>query len=116
MQHIRDSLREHFEILEFQGLYRGTAEDVYHRDISHVIACEIFIADCTYPALGLGMEIQQANLVNKPMLILREKGAQVSRMVLGIPNPHARFAEYESPEEALKCIMNFYDILPKNGK
>src|SRR5664279_2524261 len=49
------------EVFDFVGLENGTAEDVYRWDIGHCVRdCDVFIAICDHPALGLGWEIAEA--------------------------------------------------------
>lgn len=99
IEDIKKLLRPKYDIMEFLGLVLGTPEEVYRHDTECVKNCDLLVADCTYPAIGLGMEISLALQLNKPILALAHKDAKVSRMVLGIQANKFTFARYETAEE-----------------
>ncbi len=94
---LKDQLRYlGHEVLDFVGLEAGTPEDVYAGDIRCVRECDIFIAVCDYPAIGLGYELGVAvEVLGKPVLAVAHKNAVVTRLVLGITHPNFTFRRYQ---------------------
>lgn len=101
---LKNNLRKDFEILDFIGLVKGTPQDVYEWDINNVRTCDLFVADCTYPSIGLGMEIGAAIEHNKPTLIVVQEEAKVTRMVLGITHPKFSLKHYNDHDDVLQFI------------
>lgn len=101
---LKNKLRSDYEILDFLGLTKGTPQDVYKWDINNVRTCDLFIADCTYPSTGLGMEIGAAIENDKPTLIVAHEDAKVTRIVLGITHPKFTFHRYNDPMEVAELI------------
>src|SRR5436305_766185 len=83
---LKKKLAEKYEVLEFLGLIKGTAQEVFDWDTKCVRGCDLFLADCTYPALGLGYEIGVALENNKPTIAIAGKEAKVTRLLLGVTN------------------------------
>lgn len=92
---LKNKLREHYEVLEFIDLTNGTNTDVFLWDTKCVKDSDLFIADCTYPALGLGYEIGVALENNKQTIAIAEKGARVSRLLLGVTDKDYIFHWYK---------------------
>jgi len=99
-------LKKEYEVLDFIGLEKGTPEEVYRWDIQRcVAACDIFVAICDYPAIGLGYEMATAlEKYSKPTLALVSDGVSVSRLVLGINHPMYTLKQYVTAEDAIACI------------
>jgi nucleoside 2-deoxyribosyltransferase len=92
---MKNQLREKYEILDFIGLMNGTEKDVFEWDTKCVKTCDLFVADCTYPATGLGYELGVAIETNKPILSVAHKDAKISRILLGVTNPNYTFKRYD---------------------
>jgi len=103
---VKADLANDYEILEFLGLEKGAPADVYHWDIHQCVAgCDLFVALCDYPAIGLGYELGVAvEQLRKPVLALARQDAHVTRLVQGITAPHYTFERYDSLEEIPKLI------------
>lgn len=101
---LKENLRKEYEILDFIGLVNGTAQDVFEWDLNCVRICDLLVADCTYPALGVGMEIGTALAINKKTLIIAHKDAKVTRIVLGITHPQFTFKRYDDLEEVVNFV------------
>jgi len=101
------------EVLEFVGLVNGTASEVYQVNlINNVKGCDALIAIVDEPSIGLGMEIQYATDLHKPILCLCAKGTKVTRMVHGAHElGHVTLKEYGSPEEALAIASDFLSAM-----
>ncbi len=104
INNLKKALRKNFEILDWLGLSKGTATDVYRHDTQMVKNCNLLLADCTYPSIGLGFELSLAISLKKSVLAVAHKDAKVSRMVLGINNENYKFERYNSTEDILKLI------------
>jgi hypothetical protein len=91
---------EGFEVLGFLGLTAGEPEDVYAWDIEHCVqGCDLFVAVCDHPALGLGWELSMAvEKYNKPTLGVAHEDAVITRLVLGAAalKPNFTFMRYEN--------------------
>jgi len=95
------------EVFDFVGLENGTAEDVYRWDIGHCVRdCDVFIAICDHPALGLGWEIAEATRLNKPVLALAHEHAAVTRLILGaaVAEKNIRFERYTSLADMIPVV------------
>ena len=95
---LKDSLRDTYEVFDFVGLEKGTAADVYNWDIGHCVAtCDLFLAICDYPSLGLGWELNEAINLGKPVLGVAHTDALITRLVLGATEvrDNFTFARYQ---------------------
>ncbi|MDB5166034.1 MAG: hypothetical protein JWM37_106 [Candidatus Saccharibacteria bacterium] len=95
---LKDTLRERFNVFDFVGLTAGTSGDVYNWDIGHCVAdCDMFVAVCDYPAIGLGWELAEATRLGKPTLGVAHVDSRVTRLVLGAAEvlPTFTFERYE---------------------
>ena len=106
---IKNDLRSDHEVMDFIGTIAGTPADVYHWDIHECVTkCDAFIAICDLPAIGLGYELSVAvEKLHKPTLALAHKDAKVSRLLLGIEQPHYVFERYNSFQEIPDRIRAF---------
>ncbi len=105
---MKRELHSRFEVLEFIGLVGGTPADVYQRDIvTNVGSCDLFVAICDYPAIGLGYEIATAiEKHDKPVLALAHKATHISRLVEGIPSKKYSLVRYERLSEVPALIAD----------
>ena len=98
------------EVAEFVGTVNGTALDVYQTDIHQCVAnCDIFVAICDHPAIGLGWELGMAvEHLKKPVLAVAHTGSKVSRLPIGAAdgdrNPLYRFLRYDLMAEVLPMV------------
>jgi hypothetical protein len=113
IEKLKNDLRKDYDVMDFIGTVAGTPEDVYKWDIYECVAkCEAFIAICDLPAIGLGYELGVAvEKLNKPTLALAHRDAKVSRILLGIRQPHYTFERYDSMEELPNRIKTFLQTL-----
>lgn len=98
VQELKSQLSRTYEVLDFLGLTKGTPTDVYHWDISRNIAtCDLFVAICDHPAIGLGYELATAvEKYGKPVLAVAQADTRVTRIVMGIDHPGYSFERYKS--------------------
>ena len=83
---------------------------IYARDTGWLRACDIVIADCTSPSLGVGYELGYAEAHGIPVFVFYNKSkANLSAMLNG--NAHFTIVPYETEEE---CFSRREDILQQN--
>lgn len=108
---LKKELRRDYEVLDFVGLENGTPEDVYYHDIHVCVAtCDVFVAICDYPALGLGWELATAvEKHKKPVLALAHADAHITRLLPGAMsiNSGLDLKRYRSFEEIPALVRNF---------
>lgn len=107
VEQFKNSLRQNYEVLDFLGLVTGDAKEVFRHDLDGVKNCDLLIAECSYPATGVGFEIATALYLNKPVLVVAHKDAKVSRLILGIDNPLFTFRRYADISEVLELIAEY---------
>ncbi|HSW98697.1 MAG TPA: hypothetical protein VLF71_02575 [Candidatus Saccharimonadales bacterium] len=104
----KDRLRaEGYEVFDFVGLVNGTPADVYNWDIGHCVRdCDLLVAICDEPSIGLGWELGEATRLGKPVLAIAHKDARVTRLVLGAADvePNVRFERYGHVNDALPLV------------
>ncbi len=85
--------------LKEQG--RAKDEVIYLQDTELLRQCDLVIAECTRPSLGVGYELAYAEKLGKPVYIFyRHRECELSAMLTG--NRYFRIASYETKEELLK--------------
>ncbi len=93
------------------------AYDVYAIDRQIVAASDVVILAAPFPSLGAGIEVQLAYQGCASLVVLKKKGVDVSKMVLGCPVPKL-IVEYEGlsdlrgtlPAALTKTISNLVDL------
>lgn len=101
VENVKLSLRPQYHVFDFLGLEKGSSQDVYNWDIKQcVAACDLFVAFCDYPSLGLGYEIGAAvEAFHKPVLAIAQKDAHITRLIEGIDSAKFNFVRYGSLSE-----------------
>ncbi|MBR4379739.1 MAG: nucleoside 2-deoxyribosyltransferase [Bacteroidaceae bacterium] len=98
-------LTEHVGSSKLNLMEQGRSKDalIYDRDTAWLRECDIVVAECTCPSLGVGYELAYAEKLGKPCHIFYDKSkTQLSAMLTG--DPYFQIHPYESEEE-------IYDIL-----
>lgn len=90
-----------------QGKDVGTTpNDIFYRDISAVKGSDILLAEISKPSHGVGMEIMQAYISRKKIILVAKEGSNVSFLVRGIPDSiFIEYKDYRDLEENLKKIL-----------
>ncbi len=71
---------------------------IYNQDTTWLKACDLVIAECTHPSLGVGYELAYAENLKKPVYIFyRPDDCQLSAMLKG--NPYFHIDTYKTKEE-----------------
>lgn len=114
VEQLKDRLdgRGLFEVMRFLGLEKGTPNDVFRVDmIEGVGACQLMLAVCDYPSIGLGMELLEAVKVRRiPVLAVNKAGSTVTRLLTGMGEfyPNLKFANYESLVEDVPAFLSTF--------
>lgn len=70
--------------------------------------CDLVIAEVTYPATGLGIELGWAEMLSKPVLCVYKKGSKLSGSLKVVTND---FIEYSDSDDLIKKIEGFINGL-----
>ena len=86
-------------------LEQGRDKDslIYEQDTNWLRQCDMVIAECTHPSLGVGYELAYAEKLGKPVHIFyRPQDTQLSAMLTG--DPYFHIHPYSSDEELFMLI------------
>jgi hypothetical protein len=83
-----------------------TPREVFEMDKDQVINSELVIAYLGSPSFGVGMELAYAEMHNIPIILLYERGKNISRFPRGIPTVIAEI-QFNDYEEALEQLKHF---------
>lgn len=96
-----------YKVFDFVGLTRGTPNDVYRWDIHNCVAkCDLLLAICDYPSIGLGYELGTAiEKFAKQVLAVADENRQITRFVQGIDHPKFTFLRYRDFDQIAEMVM-----------
>lgn len=78
-------------------------KEIYRQDTAWLYECDLVIAECTNPSLGVGYELAYAQNLGKPCHILyRRSQTSLSAMISG--TDYFVLHPYESPSQAFSII------------
>lgn len=103
-------LTEHVGSSTLNLIEQGRSRDalIYERDTAWLRECDVVIAECTCPSLGVGYELAYAEHQGKPIHIFYNKSkTQLSAMLTG--DPYFSIHPYETEKEIYPAI----DVLLK---
>jgi len=98
-------LTEHIGNLSLSFLEHGEDHDVqiYLQDTAWLRECDLVIAECTSPSLGVGYEMAYAEKLGKPVYIFyNRKKASLSAMLAG--DSYFHIFPYDQEEEVFPVI------------
>ena len=98
-------LTEHIGDMTRSISEQSRSEDalIYDQDTSWLRECDLVIAECTHPSLGVGYEMAYAEKFNKPVYIFyQNERAKLSAMLKGDPCFH--IDTYTSEEELFQKL------------
>lgn len=76
---------------------------IYRQDTAWLRECDLVIAECTRPSLGVGYELAYAEQYRKPVYVFyRSSEAHLSAMLAG--DDYFHIAAYETKEELIRLI------------
>ena len=99
-------LTEHIGHRDLNLLERGREQDaaIYEQDTAWIRACDLLIAECTNPSLGVGYELAYAERYAKPCYLFYNRSrTQLSAMLCG--NPYYHIFPYHSEEELFAGLV-----------
>ncbi len=100
-------LTEHVGNLSLSVLEQGKSGDaaIYDQDTAWLRECDLLIAECTCPSLGVGYELAYAEKLGKPCYLFYQKDkVQLSAMLTG--DPYFHIFPYREEQE-------IYDVLDR---
>lgn len=81
---------------------------IYTQDTNWLKECDLVIAECTSPSLGVGYELAYAENLNKPVYVFyRPQKCQLSAMIKG--DPYFQIYSYTTKEDLLRQIDQILD-------
>jgi nucleoside 2-deoxyribosyltransferase len=85
---------------------------VFETDKHQVTASDLVIAYLGYPSFGVGMELAYAETKNIPLVLLYERGKNISRFPRGIPTviSEIHFSSYEDALARLRSILEQWSV------
>jgi len=89
--------------LHIDGEKNVTSKEIYDTDMEAVEASCLVIAYVGYPSLGVGAELERANSLNIPVILMYEKNGIASDFVQGMSAVKGEI-EYEDETSALKSL------------
>jgi hypothetical protein len=115
VEELKNKLKEVCQVLLFKGLSDDhIPHDVYVHDIVNCVhECDILVAICDYPSIGLGWEMSvQAEKRGKPVLAVAHKDSKISMLILDPQLPGYEFRRYDNlcndvfnmVVERIKCL------------
>ena len=85
-----------------EGSFRDDAR-IYEQDTAWLRQCDMVIAECTTPSLGVGYELAYAEKLNKPVHIFYEVSrGPLSAMLTG--DPYYRIHAYDSEQSLFAAV------------
>ena len=100
-------LTEHVGSSTLNLIEQGRSRDalIYERDTAWLRECDVVIAECTCPSLGVGYELAYAEHLGKPIHIFYNKSkTQLSAMLTG--DPYFQIYPYEKEEVIFDTLKN----------
>lgn len=85
---------------------KETPREFWDRTYSTIINCDLFIAECSSPSHGVGMELQMGQENDIPCIVLVKasvKGFENSTMVNGLPNLR-NVVRYKDEQDLLEQV------------
>ena len=79
--------------------------DIARRDLDWVAGCDALVAEVSTPSHGVGVEVAAALRHGLPVLLVHRRGAQVSRLLLGLAG--VEVAAYAQTGEAVQAVRGF---------
>ena len=84
--------------------FEGSNEEKYQRAMKLIKESDFIIAEMSIPSTGQGMELQQAIIEEKPILVIAKKDSKVSSLVTG-SNGILDVLQYDDVDEILENII-----------
>lgn len=97
-------LTEHIGDLSLSSFEQSERDHrIYEQDTAWLKECDLLIAECTCPSIGVGYELAYAEKLNKPCYVFyRRSEIHLSAMITGDPYYHV--IPYETKDELFEKI------------
>ena len=97
-------LTEHVGDMDYSSISEEEKDrQIYETDTAWLRECDLVIAECTNPSLGVGYELAYAEKHNKPAYVFwNSEKVQLSAMIAG--NPYYHLMPYINKEELFAGI------------
>ena len=90
--------------------FTGNDEERYKRAMKYVNEADFIIAEMSTPSTGQGMELQQAMINKKPLLIIAKKDSKISSLIKGSKSV-TDILFYDKIEDVLQDIINITETI-----
>ena len=104
-------LTEHVGSKKLNLMEQGRSRDamIYEQDTAWLKECDMVIAECTCPSLGVGYELAYAEHLGKPCHIFYDRTKiQLSAMLTG--DPYFQIHPYANEEEIFTTLKGVIDF------
>ena len=98
-------LTEHVGDMNLSLQENGRSKDacIYNRDMNWMRQCDLVVAECTCPSLGVGYELASAERLGKPVYIFYDHSkTELSAMLTG--DPYFHIYAYKDKEEIFRKL------------
>ena len=108
-------LTEHIGNPDYSTAHRTLADEqqVYRQDTDWLKTCDLVIAECSRPSLGVGYEMAFAEALGKPVHIFARQGIHLSAMLRGDPYFKVNFYQTEEELKTMISTVLSADISPE---
>lgn len=65
--------------------FKGTEQERYKRAFEKIKQADLIIGELSKPSTGQGMEIREAAILNKPLIVVAKEGSSISGLVKACP-------------------------------
>ena len=88
-----------------RNTFEGDYNVMMEKSFAELRACDFVIAELSYKAIGVGIEIGYAVAINKPILYLRREATEYSTTVGGVATHALVYADTENLALTLPTVM-----------
>ncbi|MBD3361346.1 hypothetical protein GF358_00985 [Candidatus Woesearchaeota archaeon] len=87
----RKLMSKHFKdkgkvsVTSFLAKFKGSVSERYERAFKKVKEADLIIGEQSESSTGQGMEIGEATILNKPLIVIAKQGSKVSGLVKSCP-------------------------------
>lgn len=87
--------------------FKGTDTERYERAFQKVKEADLIIGELSKPSTGQGMELREAAIQNKRLVIVAKKGSKISGLIKGCPILK-EIIYYDNLEELKEKLNSFF--------
>lgn len=93
---------------EYNFIFPHEEEKPFFRTKEILKDCDLMVAEVSYPATGLGIELGYADMYNIPILCIYKKGNKISSSLDYITD---RFEQYEESSQIIDILRKHIDSI-----